>query len=233
MDVIFPHALTPLAEADPEMYAIIKREERRQWYAASPLPTRCPFAAACLLRMRPPPYSQATCAHTHRGARRQGIELIASENFTSRAVLEALGSCLTNKYSEGLPGQRYYGGNENIDVVRLISQLACRRLRDASLRAATACGCCARVRAPQRQHILCARTSLWQWVRGDLQRRSVDVRAFAARTQPPYRPSRYTGLARTVAYRRSTHHAPPRRRSRTCADSVRSPRLGWTRPRGA
>lgn len=46
---------------------------------------------------------------------RQGIELIASENFTSKAVMEALGSCLTNKYSEGLPGARYYGGNENID----------------------------------------------------------------------------------------------------------------------
>jgi len=46
-----------------------------------------------------------------------GIELIASENFTSRAVLEALGSCMTNKYSEGLPGRRYYGGNEVIDQV--------------------------------------------------------------------------------------------------------------------
>jgi len=46
-----------------------------------------------------------------------GIELIASENFTSRAVLETLGSCLTNKYSEGLPGRRYYGGNEVIDQI--------------------------------------------------------------------------------------------------------------------
>jgi len=46
-----------------------------------------------------------------------GIELIASENFTSRAVMETLGSCLTNKYSEGMPGQRYYAGNENIDKV--------------------------------------------------------------------------------------------------------------------
>ena len=40
------------------------------------------------------------------------IELIASENFTSRAVMECLGSALTNKYSEGQPGARYYGGNE-------------------------------------------------------------------------------------------------------------------------
>lgn len=37
----------------------------------------------------------------------KGLELIASENFTSRAVMEAVGSCLTNKYSEGLPGKRY------------------------------------------------------------------------------------------------------------------------------
>mmetsp|Transcript_16863 Transcript_16863/g.50535 ORF Transcript_16863/g.50535 Transcript_16863/m.50535 type:complete len:180 (+) Transcript_16863:202-741(+) len=49
-----------------------------------------------------------------------GIELIASENFTSRPVMEALGSCLTNKYSEGQPGARYYGGNENVDRVELL-----------------------------------------------------------------------------------------------------------------
>jgi glycine hydroxymethyltransferase len=46
---------------------------------------------------------------------REGIELIASENFTSMAVMDALGSCMTNKYSEGMPGHRYYGGNEFID----------------------------------------------------------------------------------------------------------------------
>lgn len=45
------------------------------------------------------------------------LELIASENFTSQAVMEANGSALTNKYSEGLPGARYYGGNEFIDVL--------------------------------------------------------------------------------------------------------------------
>ncbi|MES1908668.1 MAG: hypothetical protein MHM6MM_001554 [Cercozoa sp. M6MM] len=52
----------------------------------------------------------------------RGLELIASENFTSRAVMQALGSCLTNKYSEGLPGARYYGGNEYIDQVELLCQ---------------------------------------------------------------------------------------------------------------
>ncbi|KAF2070374.1 hypothetical protein CYY_008303 [Polysphondylium violaceum] len=44
-----------------------------------------------------------------------GLELIASENFTSRAVLESIGSIFTNKYAEGLPGARYYGGNEVVD----------------------------------------------------------------------------------------------------------------------
>jgi glycine hydroxymethyltransferase len=46
---------------------------------------------------------------------REGIELIASENFTSRAVMEAVGSTLTNKYAEGYPGKRYYGGCEFVD----------------------------------------------------------------------------------------------------------------------
>jgi len=50
------------------------------------------------------------------------LELIASENFTSKAVLECLGSCLTNKYSEGYPGTRYYGGNKIIDQVEILCQ---------------------------------------------------------------------------------------------------------------
>ncbi|XP_015436578.1 PREDICTED: serine hydroxymethyltransferase, cytosolic [Dufourea novaeangliae] len=51
-----------------------------------------------------------------------GLELIASENFTSLSVLQCLSSCLHNKYSEGLPGQRYYGGNEYIDEIELLAQ---------------------------------------------------------------------------------------------------------------
>ena len=46
-----------------------------------------------------------------------GLELIASENFVSLAVLEATGSVFTNKYAEGYPGRRYYGGCEFVDVV--------------------------------------------------------------------------------------------------------------------
>ncbi|PON68258.1 Serine hydroxymethyltransferase [Trema orientale] len=52
----------------------------------------------------------------------KSLELIASENFTYRAVMEAVGSCLTNKYSEGLPGKRYYGGNEFIDELEILCQ---------------------------------------------------------------------------------------------------------------
>src|SRR6516164_1773152 len=69
---------TSLSEFDPEIYAAIKNEERRQ---------------------------------------STGLELIASENFTYHAVLEATGSVFTNKYAEGYPGRRYYGGCEFVDVV--------------------------------------------------------------------------------------------------------------------
>ena len=58
---------------------------------------------------------------------RDHIELIASENFTSRAVMEAMGSHLTNKYAEGYPGARYYGGCEYVDIVE---QLAIDRAKE-------------------------------------------------------------------------------------------------------
>jgi glycine hydroxymethyltransferase len=58
---------------------------------------------------------------------RRNLELIASENFVSRAVLEAVGSVLTNKYAEGYPGRRYYGGCEVVDVVE---DLAIARARE-------------------------------------------------------------------------------------------------------
>ncbi|MCZ8235808.1 MAG: serine hydroxymethyltransferase [Inhella sp.] len=81
--------LSPLAlpESDPELYAAIAAETRRQ---------------------------------------EDHIELIASENYTSRAVMQAQGSQLTNKYAEGYPGKRYYGGCEYVDVAE---QLAIDRLK--------------------------------------------------------------------------------------------------------
>ena len=60
------------------------------------------------------------------GRQRDEIELIASENIVSRAVLEAQGSVLTNKYAEGLPGRRYYGGCQFVDIAE---QLALQKLR--------------------------------------------------------------------------------------------------------
>jgi glycine hydroxymethyltransferase len=52
-----------------------------------------------------------------RKRQQDGLEMIASENYTSPAVMQAVGSVLTNKYAEGYPGRRYYGGCEHVDVV--------------------------------------------------------------------------------------------------------------------
>ena len=59
------------------------------------------------------------------------IELIASENFVSEAVMEAMGSVLTNKYAEGYPGKRYYGGCEHVDVVENLARDRAKQLFDA------------------------------------------------------------------------------------------------------
>jgi glycine hydroxymethyltransferase len=79
----------PLAEADPDVYKLIRREAERQ---------------------------------------NGQIELIASENFTSEAILEATGSVFTNKYAEGYPGRRYYGGCEVTDEVENLARSRARQL---------------------------------------------------------------------------------------------------------
>jgi glycine hydroxymethyltransferase len=66
-----------------------------------------------------PEIAQAICNETRRQA--AGLELIASENFVSPAILEAAGSVLTNKYAEGYPGKRYYGGCEFVDVAESLA----------------------------------------------------------------------------------------------------------------
>ena len=53
---------------------------------------------------------------------KEKIELIASENFVSDDVLEAMGSILTNKYAEGYPGKRYYGGCQNVDIIENLAR---------------------------------------------------------------------------------------------------------------
>src|ERR1043166_4466922 len=57
-----------------------------------------------------------------------GLELIASENFVSPQVMQAMGSCLTNKYAEGLPGKRYYGGCEVVDQVEDLARERAKQL---------------------------------------------------------------------------------------------------------
>jgi glycine hydroxymethyltransferase len=73
----------PLAEADPDVFDLIRKETERQ---------------------------------------NSRLELIASENFTSEAILEAAGSVLTNKYAEGYPGRRYYGGCEHVDALENLAR---------------------------------------------------------------------------------------------------------------
>ena len=63
---------------------------------------------------------------------RSGLELIASENFVSQQVMEAAGSILTNKYAEGLPGRRYYGGCEIVDEIENIAIDRAKKLFNAS-----------------------------------------------------------------------------------------------------
>lgn len=62
----------------------------------------------------------------------KGIELIASENFVSDQVMQAMGSCLTNKYAEGYPGKRYYGGCEVVDQSETIAIERLKKLFNAN-----------------------------------------------------------------------------------------------------
>jgi len=78
-----------LKKNDPEIYGLIKKEERRQ---------------------------------------KEGLEMIPSENYTSAEVMEAMGSILANKYSEGYPKKRYYGGNEFIDDIEILAQERAKKL---------------------------------------------------------------------------------------------------------
>src|SRR5271165_6021330 len=74
----------------------------------------------------------ASAVELELGRQRDEIELIASENIVSRAVLEAQGSVLTNKYAEGYSGRRYYGGCEYVDIVENLAIERAKRLFDCS-----------------------------------------------------------------------------------------------------
>ena len=72
---------------------------------------------------------EVAAAIDHETARQhEGLEMIASENFVSEAVLEAAGSVFTNKYAEGYPGRRYYGGCEYADVVENLARERARQI---------------------------------------------------------------------------------------------------------
>ena len=86
---MFDRTQSTLARVDPDIWAAVQAENRRQ---------------------------------------EEHIELIASENYTSPAVMAAQGSQLTNKYAEGYPGKRYYGGCENVDVVEQLAIDRAKRL---------------------------------------------------------------------------------------------------------
>ena len=72
-----------------------------------------------LLSTQDPDIAAVLLAELHR--QQTNLQLIASENFTSRAVLATMGSTLSNKYAEGYPGKRYYGGCEEVDVAETIA----------------------------------------------------------------------------------------------------------------
>ena len=83
----------------------------------------------------------------------EGLEMIASENFVSRAVLEAAGSVFTNKYAEGYPGKRYYGGCEYADVVE---NLARDRAKETLWRGPRECPAALRLAGQRRRiHVAC------------------------------------------------------------------------------
>src|ERR1700753_3506419 len=84
------------------------------------MPSRTVAVQSRTLAQADPAVAQAIANEVAR--QHEGLEMIASENFVSRAVLEAAGSVFTNKYAEGYPGKRYYGGCEYADVVETLAR---------------------------------------------------------------------------------------------------------------
>src|SRR5213082_1785310 len=97
----------------------------QQFEPGSIASTSAPCYGAALRKVDPEIFD-AIAAEEKR--QRENIELIASENFTSRAVMEAQGSVLTNKYAEGYPSKRWYGGCENVDTVESLAIERAKRL---------------------------------------------------------------------------------------------------------
>ncbi len=135
---VYLHCAATIKNALPSVLAFVEQTE-----LAAPVPSRgsggSSYSMADLSSQRSPGSGGSSVAAQGGGGlrktdgeifdaiqaeekrQRENIELIASENFTSRAVMEAQGSCLTNKYAEGYPGKRWYGGCENVDVVEQLA----------------------------------------------------------------------------------------------------------------
>ncbi|MBW8885695.1 MAG: aminotransferase class I/II-fold pyridoxal phosphate-dependent enzyme, partial [Planctomycetia bacterium] len=79
-----------------------------------------------ILKQQDPDVYAAIVAEEHR--QQDGLEMIASENYTSPAVMQAVGSVLTNKYAEGYPGRRYYGGCEHADTIENLARDRAKKL---------------------------------------------------------------------------------------------------------
>jgi len=97
----------------------------RQFDPGSIAPTSAPCYDDALRRVDPEIFDAITAEEKRQ---RENIELIASENFTSRAVMEAQGSVMTNKYAEGYPRKRWYGGCENVDTAEQLAIDRAKRL---------------------------------------------------------------------------------------------------------
>src|SRR4051812_24424189 len=93
---------------------------------ALPASHRQPLISMNILQQQDPDVYAAIVAEEHR--QQDGLEMIASENYTSVAVMQAVGSVLTNKYAEGYPGRRYYGGCEHVDVVENLARDRAKKL---------------------------------------------------------------------------------------------------------
>jgi glycine hydroxymethyltransferase len=120
----------PLEEVDPEIADIIEHEKARQWkvpvssvifsytYSFQSFPLLqslfCWIILLFVFFQDPTEFCPCQCVWW------QGLELIPSENFTSVSVMQAVGSVMTNKYSEGYPGARYYGGNEYCPALSVV-----------------------------------------------------------------------------------------------------------------
>ena len=102
------------------------------------------FSRSRTLAQSDPELWQAIAAENRR--QEEHIELIASENYASPAVMAAQGTQLTNKYAEGYPGKRYYGGCEHVDVVEQLAIDRVKKLFDAEAPAMTSFGLCSRAR---------------------------------------------------------------------------------------